>query len=60
MGTGDVQVLGERVAGWAAEGVVVGDLDQDLEEVLDYVLDLLCGDWVRERSERGDGERDKP
>jgi hypothetical protein len=38
----DVHVLGEHVAGWAAGGVVVGYLDEDLEEVLDYVLDVLC------------------
>jgi hypothetical protein len=38
----DVHVLGEHIAGWAAGGVVVGYLDEDLEEVLDYVLDVLC------------------
>ena len=35
--------MGEGVAGWAgACGVVVGDLDEDLVEVLDDVFDVLC------------------
>ena len=42
-GGGGGQVLGEGVAGWAgACGVVVGDLDEDLVEVLDDVFDVLC------------------
>lgn len=46
-GEGGVQVLSERVAGWAAECVVVVYLDHHLEEVLDYVLDVLCCDGNR-------------
>ena len=43
---GGGQVLGEGVAGWAgAGGVVVGDLDEDLVEVLDDVFDVLCLEW---------------
>ena len=39
---GYVHVLGEDIAGRAAGGVVVGYLDEDLEQVLDYILDVLC------------------
>jgi hypothetical protein len=39
--------LGEGFAGWTAGRVVVGDLGEDLEEVLDYVLGALCGERVR-------------
>ena len=42
-----LHVLGEGFAGWAACGVVVGDLGEDLEEVLDYVLGAFCGERVR-------------
>jgi hypothetical protein len=38
----DVHVLGQHVACWSAGGVVIGYLDEDLEEVLDDVLDVLC------------------
>lgn len=37
-----LHVLGEDIAGRAAGGVVVGDLDENLEQVLDYILDVIC------------------
>ncbi len=63
-GGGNGQVLGEGVAGWAgAGGVVVGDLYEDLVEVLDDVFDVLClggglVGWVLLEGEGGGGGAD--
>jgi len=42
---GGVQAVCEDFFAGPAAGVVVGGYDHDLEEVLDYVLDLGCS-WV--------------